>query len=500
MENVTNYGKLHSRFKRIGDLNHALAMLSWDEAAVMPAGGGEVRAESMATLAGMVHELVADDETGDLAAAALDEDLDAWQTANVGLIRRDWQKAQALPGDLVMALSKATSTCEQAWRSARAENDWAAVEDKLETVLSLTQEKAAALGDALDCTPYDALLDEYQSGLAKSQVDPLFAQLRDVLPALIDQAIDRQADPLPINASFSPDQQAALGRTLMANLGFDFERGMLGVSHHPFCGGEPDDTRITTRYNEDDFLESMFAVLHETGHALYQQGLPKAWRGQPVGDADGMALHESQSLLMEMQVCRGAPFLDFAAPTIQRSLLGAETDAPEWRPDNLLRLAKRVRRGFIRVDADELTYPLHVILRYELETALLDGGLTVADIPDAWHEKMSRYLGLSTAGNFRDGCMQDVHWFTGLFGYFPSYTLGAVIAAQLFATIRERVAGIDDAIRRGEFAVLLNWLRTNVHRRGRLVPAMELIAEVTGAPLAPTAFLAHLKARYLDAA
>lgn len=495
-----SYEKLHSRFKRIGDLNHALAMLSWDEAAMMPTGGGAIRAESMATLSGLVHEMVGADETGDLAQAALAEDLDDWQSANVELIQRDWQKARALPRDLVVALSAATSACQQAWRPARPANDWAAVSDSLETVLALTQQKAQALADALGCDPYDALLDGYQPGLKKAQVDPLFAQLRDVLPPLIDKALDQQDEPLPITDSFGVERQEALGTTLMAKVGFDFERGLLGVSHHPFCGGEPDDTRITTRYNEADFLESLFAVLHETGHALYQQGLPKAWRGQPVGDANGMALHESQSLLMEMQVCRGAGFLDFAAPVVQQSLLGAPTDAPEWRPDNLLKLAKRVRRGYIRVDSDELTYPLHVILRYELETALLDGSMSIADIPDAWHDKMSRYLGLSTTGNFRDGCMQDTHWFMGLIGYFPCYTLGAVIAAQLFATIRERVVGIDEAIRRGEFDVLVDWLRANIHGRGRLMPAMDLIAEVTGEPLGSNAFLDHLKIRYLDAA
>lgn len=495
-----SYEKLHSRFKRIGDLEHALAMLSWDEAAMMPTGGGAVRAESMATLSGMVHDMVAADETGELAETALAEDLDEWQTANVELIRRDWQAARALPGDLVVALSAATSACQQAWRPARPANDWAAVADPLETVLGLTRQKAHALADALGCDPYDALLDGYQPGLTKAQVDPLFAQLRDVLPPLIDKAVDQQDDPLPITDSFGVQRQEALGKTLMAKLGFDFERGLLGVSHHPFCGGEPDDTRITTRYNEADFLESLFAVLHETGHALYQQGLPKAWRGQPVGDANGMALHESQSLLMEMQVCRGAGFLDFAAPIVQKSLLGAPTDAPEWQPDNLLKLAKRVRRGYIRVDSDELTYPLHVILRYELETALLDGSIAIADIPDAWHDKMTRYLGLSTAGNFRDGCMQDTHWFMGLIGYFPCYTLGAVIAAQLFATIRERVVGIDEAIRHGQFDVLVDWLRANIHGRGRLMPAMDLIAEVTGEPLGSDAFLDHLKARYLDAA
>ena len=491
-----SYAALHSRLKRIGDLNHAQAMLSWDEAAAMPAGGGAARAEALATLGGLVHELVSAPETDALAASAEREDLDPWQAANVALIRDEWRLAEAVPADLVIALSRATSACEQAWRPARIENDWSAVTQKLETVLALTREKAQALAAALGCEPYDALLEGYQAGLTRADIDPLFAQLCDVLPPLIDQAIDRQPAPLLIGERFAVDRQAALGRALMAELGFDFERGLLGVSHHPFCGGVPDDTRITTRYNEDDFLESLFAVLHETGHALYQQGLPATWRSQPVGSAGGMALHESQSLLMEMQVCRGAPFLEFAAPFVQRALLGGETGAAQWQPDNLRALATHVRRGLIRVDADELTYPLHVILRYELETALLDGGLAVADIPEAWQQKMSDALGLSTRGNFRDGCMQDVHWFSGLIGYFPTYTLGAVMAAQLFATARERLDGLDDAIRRGEFRVLVDWLRVNVHGRGRLLGGTELVREVTGAELGTAAFLDHLRARY----
>ncbi len=491
-----SYQALHQRFKRIGDLGHAQAMLSWDEAAMMPRGGGEARAETLATLAGMVHELVAGAETGDLAESAAADDLDRWQAANVELIRRRWRKARAVPGDLVMALSRATSACEQAWRPARGNNDWNAVAAKLESVVALTREQAAALAEALGREPYDALLDDYEPDLARADIDPLFAQLRDMLPSLIDRALDSQPQPLLPQGPFPRDRQEALGRALMAAVGFDFERGRLDASHHPFCGGEPDDTRITTRYNEDDFLESLFAVLHETGHAIYQQGLPKAWRGQPVGDAGGMALHESQSLLLEMQVCRGPAFLEFAAPIVQRTLLGAETRAAEWQPDNLARMATRVERGLIRVDADELTYPLHVVLRYELETALLDGDLAVVDIPDAWNEKMSAYLGLSTAGDFANGCMQDVHWFAGLIGYFPAYTLGAVIAAQLHRAARQRIVGLDDAIRAGDFAVLVNWLRDNIHGRGRLAPSMALVAEATGEALSAAAFLDHLRSRY----
>ncbi len=494
-----NYEALHERCKRIGDLSHALAILHWDEAAMMPSGAGEARADAMAALEGEIHDLTAACRTVDLVSLARDEDLDPWQAANVELTYRAWRKARAVPTDLQMAASKAASACEQAWRDARGRNDWAAVAGKLATVVDLTRQKAQALADALRCEPYDALLDEYEPDLRRQDIDPLFDELQSALPPLVDQALGRQAQPDPLPGTFPLQRQKALARELMEALGFDFERGLLGVSHHPFCGGVPDDTRITTRYSRSDFLESMFAVLHETGHALYQQGLPKAWRGQPVGEAGGMALHESQSLTMEMQVCRGTAFLDFAAPVIQRQLLGAETAAPQWQPDNLAKLATKVERGYIRVDADELTYPLHVILRYRLETELLAGGLEVADIPDAWDAAMQDALGLSTAGNFANGCMQDVHWFGGLIGYFPTYTLGAVMAAQLYGAAQQQIAGLDDAIRAGEFDVLLDWQRSRIHSRGSSVPTLQLVAEASGEELASSAFLQHLRRRYGDA-
>ena len=491
-----SYQALHERYQRIGHLEHAQAMLSWDEAAMMPAGGGTARAEAMATLVGMIHDLAAAPAIGELAEVAANEPLDAWQAANLALIRRRWQRARAVPTELTTALSKAGSLCEQAWRPARGANDWQAVAGQLEEVIRLTREEAQALADALGCSPYDALLDGYEPGLQQADVDPVFNELRAALPALIDRAIANQPVSSPITGPFSVPRQEQLGRELMAALGFDFEHGRLDASHHPFCGGDPTDTRITTRYSDTDFMESMFAVLHETGHALYEQGLPPAWRGQPVGGSRGMALHESQSLSMEMQVCRSRAFLDFAAPTIQRCLLGAATKAAEWQPDNLARLATKVERGFIRVYADELTYPLHVILRYELETALLDGSLNVADLPDAWNDAMQRYLGLSTAGNFADGVMQDVHWFAGLIGYFPTYTFGAVIAAQLFQAAKASLPSLEDAIRDGDFGVLLEWLRANIHSRGSLLPTMAVVAEATGDELGTTAFLDHLNERY----
>ncbi len=281
----------------------------------------------------------------------------------------------------------------------------------------------------------------------------------------------------------------------MKQLGFDFDHGRLDVSLHPFCGGTPDDVRITTRYEEGDFRGALMGVLHETGHALYERGLPEAWRRQPVGEARGMAVHESQSLLVEMQACRSREFSEYIAPVL-RDAFGVS--GPEWSADNIYRLNTRVRRGFIRVDADEVTYPAHVILRYRLERALIAGDLVLADLPAAWSEGMRELVGIVPPDD-RQGCLQDIHWYDGLFGYFPTYTLGAMIAAQLFHAAKRSDSMILPGIAVGNFAPLLAWLRTNIHSRGSLLSASELITAATGKTLDAAIFERHLTARYLAA-
>ncbi len=494
------YAALEARYRELGDLGHVSAMLNWDEAVMMPVGGGEARAQAMATLSALIHREVVSADTGAwLSQAQAQDDLDAWQAANVREIARERTRAMALSESLVRERTSVAARCEQIWRSARPTSDWAAVVAPLAKLLDLTRETAQRLGDATAMAPYDALLDMYQPGISCAQIDPVFADLREFLPPLIETVLVRRAAPLPLPGPFPRAQQEALGRELMSRIGFDFAHGRLDVSHHPFCGGAPEDTRITTRYDEAEFLPSLMAVLHETGHALYEQGLPKAWRNLPVGEAAGMAVHESQSLLMEMQVCRSREFLQFAAPIIAAHLGGAHANEAAWQADNLYLGSTQVRRGLIRVDADEVTYPLHVILRYEFEQALLGGELQVVDIPDAWDQKMRATLGRATGSNHRDGCMQDVHWFAGLFGYFPCYTLGAVMAAQFFAAAQQKHGAIVAGVSRGDFAPLLNWLRENVHGRGRLVAPEQLLIDATGATLGTAAFKAHLTQRYLNA-
>ncbi|MBO6783652.1 MAG: carboxypeptidase M32 [Alphaproteobacteria bacterium] len=493
------YGALCERFRRIGLLADTLGILNWDQATVMPEGSAEGRGEQIAALSLMRHELLVDPAVADRLAAARDEVgdfADPWHDANLREMERAYRDAAAVPGELVEAAARAEAACEMAWRGARADNDFAALLPSLQTVLDLTREIAAARADALGLTPYDALLEEYEAGTRTADLDPLFETLARDLPGMVDAALERQAraqDAVLPDGPFPIPAQRALAQELMHALGFDFERGRLDISHHPFCGGASGDVRITTRYSEENFTESLMGVLHETGHALYEAGLPENWRYQPVGNALGMAIHESQSLLVEMQVSRSRAFLAFALPRMKAAFGG---DGPAWDVENLYRLYTRVERGFIRVDADELTYPLHIVLRYRLEQAMLSGDLALADLPGAWNEGMRELLAIVPPDD-RLGCLQDVHWPSGAFGYFPTYTLGAMAAAQIFAAMRAALPDLEADIAAGRLAPMVAWLRAHVHGQGARLSAPDLLAEITGEPLNPRIFLDHLKSRYL---
>ncbi len=491
------YARLERRFARLLVLEDTLGMLQWDLSTMMQEGSANGRADQIATLSGLRHELltaegVADDLAEAESAAGA---LDPWQAANLREMRGQYAHAVALPGDLVEALSRATSACEQVWRKARPASDFAMVREPLSALLALVREAAQAKSAALGKPLYDSLLDEYQPGTTSAEVDSVFADLEDFLPGFLDEALERQGPaPAVPEGPFPIAIQQAVARQTMETLGFDFTRGRLDISLHPFCGGTPDDVRLTTRYDESDFASAIMGVIHETGHALYELGLPRAHTGQPVGRARGMAIHESQSLLFEMQACRSAQFIAHAAPRWQAAF---NADGPAWAPDSLARHYTRVERGFIRVDADEVTYPAHVILRYRLEKAMIEGSLEVADLPGAWNEGMQRLLGVSPPDD-RRGCLQDIHWYDGAWGYFPTYTLGAMIAAQLFDAAVTAVPEIPDALGRGDFGPLLGWLRPNVHEKGCLLSADELVRQATGRPLDAGVFKAHLRRRYIE--
>jgi carboxypeptidase Taq len=496
---MSAYAELEARFKRIAVLREASRVLHWDMATVMPSGGATARAEQLAALQVICHQLITDAAVGELIGAAgeAEAELDRWQRANLREMRRRHGHATAVPADLVEALSKATSACETAWRGARPASDFAAVRPALERVLELVREAATARAEALGTTPYDALLDKYEPGAGAARLDPIFDDLGGFLPDFLAAVLERQAGrpaPLRLDGPFPVDAQRALARRLCEGVGFDFEHGRLDESLHPFSGGVPEDARITTRYDESDFTQAVMAVLHETGHALYERGLPPAWRYQPVGMARGMVVHESQSLLIEMQACRSPAFMAYLAPLARDAFGGS---GPAWTADNLYRLHTRVRPDLIRVDADEVTYPAHILLRYRLERAMIARDLVPAELPGAWNDGIAELLQI-TPPDDRRGCLQDIHWYDGAWGYFPTYTLGAMAAAQLFAALAKAEPDAVSGIAQGDFRPLVAWLGRNVHAKGSLLSTDALITAATGHPLDSTAFKAHLRARYLD--
>ncbi len=496
---MTAYQTLEQRFARLAALEGAAGILGWDAQTLMPDGAAEARGDQLAVLRGLAHEMLtapAAAEALDAAERDADPDLDPWAAANLREMRRAQAHATAVPRDLVEASSRAVSRSEMVWREARRDADFTKLAPYLAEVLRLQREIGQAKGAALGLDPYDALLDSYDPGMRRAVIDPLFADLTSWLPALIARAREIQASqptPLPLAGPFDVAVQRDLGLKLMAAVGFDFARGRLDISLHPFCGGATDDVRITTRYDGADFGRALMGVLHETGHALYEQGRPAPWRQQPVGAARGMSLHESQSLIVEMQACRSRAFFSFLAPLLREAF---GRSGPEWSPENLHALNTRVAPGFIRVDADEATYPAHILLRYQLETAMIAGDLAVTDLPGAFNGGMQDLLGL-TVPDDRVGCLQDIHWPSGAFGYFPTYTLGALAAAQLFRAARAAEPALPDCLAQGDFGPLRTWLRANVHALGSLLGTDDLLIRATGAPLGTAAFRAHLEARYL---
>ena len=493
------YNELESTFRRAYALKGASSILHWDNATMMPSGAGDVRSEQLAALAEASHEIITHPKLSDLfsKAESKKDHLDEWQQANLREMKRAWQHETAVPAKLVSDLTKACHESELFWRKARKENNFKDFIPYQEKVLRLVRESAQAKADAMGLSPYDALLDQYDPGTRSSEIDKIFDDLAAFLPGFIAKVMDKQANepnpPFETSGFFPASKQKMLGKQFMERLGFDFTRGRLDESAHPFCGGVAGDIRLTTRYDETDFLSGFFGVMHETGHALYEMGLPAQWRNQPVGEARGMSVHESQSLLAEMQLTLSLDFLTYAAPLIRDAF---DVSGPAWEPENLYRLVTRVKPSLIRVDADEATYPAHVILRYLLEKEMISGKLAVKDLPEAWNTGLYALLKVTPDSN-ANGCMQDIHWPDGAFGYFPTYTLGAITAAQLMAAARKAIPELSSEIQVGNFSNLFEWLKTKVHSQGSKYSTPDLLKHATGQSLDVSIYKKHLETRYL---
>ena len=492
------YKQLEQEFKRLHAFRGSLSLLRWDAAVMMPRGSADVRGEQLAALETEYHALLTAPRVTRLMdrAQANIQVLSDWQIANLREMRRQRDHAIATPVSLISRLTKAASRAEARWLEARRQGKFELFAPHLEEVVNLVRDKAALLGQALNLAPYDALVDEFSPGITTADIDAMFKALSRRLPSLIRESIAVQEShpPLPLTGKFPHGKQKALIVEVMKAVGFPFDRGRLDESEHPFTEGVSGDMRVTTRIDPDDIFSGLLGALHETGHAMYDLGLPQEWRDQPVGRDRGMALEESQSLLVEMTVCRSRPFVQYVQPLLAKHF---GVSGPEWDIENIYTHLNRVKRGLIRVDADELTYPLHIMLRYEIEKQLLSGELAVRDLPEAWNAGMEQRLGIRPP-NDMEGCLQDIHWAVGHFGYFPSYALGAVIAGQLNEAMRAALPKLDEEIAAGQFGGVMDWLRDNVHGIGARLPVQELIKQATGKPLTAAAYLRYLEAKYLE--
>lgn len=489
------YKKLIEKYERIHHLSHMQSIVYWDQQAMMPSGSNDARAKAMAEFGVILHEVSTDKEIGLLLNDAQGENLDDLQKASLREMQRTYTQNTILPSSLVKAQSLANSKCGHNWVTQREKNDWKGFLPNLEEVIKLSKEEATIRSEVSGLSAYDSLLDLYEPGMRSDTLDNIFKDVKSWLPELIQNILEKQKSENYIKpqGSFDINAQKDLGIKVMKHLGFDFNKGRTDISAHPFCGGVPEDVRITTRYDEKDFIQALMGTIHETGHASYEQGLPQELLGLPVSQARSMGIHESQSLFYEMQMGRSPEFLKSIQPNIKEAF--GENEAYEL--DNLIKIYSRVNTSLIRVDADEVTYASHVILRYEIERALMNGEASASDIPDMWNEKMKEALGLDTRGNYKNGCMQDVHWTEGLIGYFPSYTLGAMYAAQQFNSVKKAYPNINDSISKGDLSQVKSWLKDNIWSKASIYSTDELIKQATGESLNPKYFKAHLENRYL---
>ncbi len=504
MSTNTAYQSLQSIFKRLNYFDHATTILGWDQMVMMPAGGVASRSETLAELSVMHHELLASDRVVELITHCESdtESLTDAEVRSVQAMREAYQDVNCLPTDLVKAQVLAGSACEHGWRSQRKANDWAGFQKNFNEVVWLAREEARVRQESADtATPYDALLDLHCRGDSSELIDRVFSELKAELPTMIDAAIERQAMAQTAahateatTALYPISEQTALSHALLRTLGFNFDEGRLDISAHPFSTGVRGDQRITTRYDESTYLDALLATAHETGHASYEAGLPEQWSGLPVGNASNMCIHESQSLLFEKMVTLSAPFLQHLHELI-KTHLSAGTDLSF---ESLIQQARRVSKSYIRVEADELTYPIHVALRFDIERDLINGAIEPSHIPEAWDAAMQAGLGLSTKDNHTNGCLQDIHWTDGTFGYFPSYTMGAVNSAQLFQAVIEAHPDWQTKFAEGDIGFVRTWLSDNIWCHGCHRSSQELIQLATGSETQSKSLLTHLKSRYLD--
>ena len=494
-EDADAYEEFLDRVRRIANLREAASLLHWDQEVMMPEGGTPARSQQLSTLSATRHELLTDEETGQLLETLEAADLDDEQAAAVREIRREYDRATQVPTDLVEEISATTSEAVPVWEEAKEEDDFSIFAPTLEKLVELRREYAAHIDP--DADPYEVLFAEYEPYLDLSVAEDTLTTLRDELVPLVDAIRESSADPNTelFDGEFAADRQEDACRKALDLLGYDWDRGRLDTAPHPFSLGTQFDARVTTRYDEADALGSITSTIHEFGHANYTLGLPQDDYGTPLGKDRDLTVHESQSRLWENHVGRSRGFWKAFLPQLREQFPDALADAAV---EDAYEATNQVYEdNLIRVEADELTYHMHIVVRFEIERELISGDLDVEDVPEAWNDKYEEYLGIRPDTD-AEGCLQDIHWAHGSFGYFPTYSLGSVLAAQLFAAARRELDDLDEQIENAEFDGLNGWLRENVHQHGARYTTDELVELATGESFTPEYFLKYVKGKYGD--
>lgn len=487
----STYAHLMQRAAELADLGSAEGLLGWDQETKMPRKGADGRAHVSATLAGVVHEKLIDPALLDGLQQLHGNGLGETERAQIAELHRVVDRQKRIPGDLVRAVAEIQSRATSVWVDCRPRNDFKTFAPLLEEVVRLKRRVAEAVGFEDD--PYDALLDEYEPGAKVDRIAAVLSELREFLVPVVQEIADRNV-PRPdlLDGPFDREKQDAFGRQVVEAMGFDLEAGRLDLSAHPFTSGiHAGDTRLTTRYAAN-LATGLFGTMHEAGHGLYEQNLPERFRRTPLGSAASLGIHESQSRLWENMVGRGRAMWAHFFPRLQEQFPERLKDVDL---DTFHRAVNDVRRSLIRIESDEVTYNLHIVVRFELERALISGDLPVADLPGAWNEKFNEYLGI-TPPDLSSGVMQDIHWAAGLIGYFPTYSLGNLYAAQLYDAAVRGVPALEDHIARGNLIPLRDWLVEHVHRWGRLHGADDLVTRATGGPLDLEYFKRYVRAKF----
>ncbi len=486
-------GKFFEINRELASLRSIQTTLGWDQETTMPPEGAPYRAHQIATIASLYHQKLTDPRYGEILQQLEAAELNEWNQVNLREARRTYDRAVRVPETLVKELAETCSLSYVAWVDARDRSDLAHFHPWLEKVIHLKRQQARCLADGN--VPYDALLDEYEPGMTVAQLDPILEVLRPGLSDLLQriQSSPHQPDESILHGNFPQAKQVELGKAVITAMGFDWKSGRLDVSPHPFCCGlNPGDVRITTRYSEEDLSMGFFGIIHEAGHGLYEQGLDAGGFGQPAHETISLGIHESQSRLWEIFVARSRPFWEYWYPRLREAFPASFEHTPL---NAFLHAINQVKASYVRVDADEVTYGLHVILRFEMEKALFDGSLEVEDLEAVWNQKMKEYLGLTPPDAAR-GVLQDVHWAHGLLGYFPTYLLGTIYANQFYRQANQDIPDLPHQLSHGNLQHVLEWLRDKIHRVGKRWEANDLLRRVTGRPLDPDSFLSYLNQKY----